>query len=204
MSGLFALIVSLVIAPQDSTALKGARTPAFAPDGRIAVSLDGDLYVQQSAAGRWMRLTTGPAWDRDPAWTRDGKAIVFASDRGGPFSLWRLAVDGNGAQPERLTTSHEDDSAPSIAPDGSIAFVRGFGGAARIWVRGADGGGGKPGCPHEPRAGGDRSGLLTGRHATRVRAAVRDGATAAHPYAVQRQGRRGGRRPDSRTARPVP
>jgi gamma-glutamyltranspeptidase len=139
MNGIFGFLLAVILTPQDTASIKGARTPAYAPDGRLAVSIDGDLYAQQSASGKWMRLTSGAVWDRDPAWTRDGKTIVFASDRGGPFSLWRLAVDGNGAQPERITTSREDDSAPSIAPDGSIAFVRGFGGAARVWIRGADG-----------------------------------------------------------------
>jgi gamma-glutamyltranspeptidase/glutathione hydrolase len=50
-------------------------------------------------------------------------------------------VNGDGAvgEPERVTNTPEDESAPSVAPDGAIAFVRGYGSAARIWVRGADG-----------------------------------------------------------------
>ena len=70
MNGIFALVFALVLAPQDNAALsggiKGARTPAYAPDGRIAVSIDGDLYAQTGPNGAWLRLTTGPAWDRDP------------------------------------------------------------------------------------------------------------------------------------------
>ena len=139
MNGLVGFLFAVILTPQDTASLKGARTPAFAPDGRIAVSIDGDLYVQQSAAGRWTRLTSGPAWDRDPVWSRDGKSIVFSSNTDGRFSLYRLLPDASGATPERLTTPGEDDSAPNIAPDGSIAFVRGFGGAARVWIRGADG-----------------------------------------------------------------
>jgi gamma-glutamyltranspeptidase/glutathione hydrolase len=128
-------LISAVASAQDA-ALTGSRSPAYAPDGRLAVSIDGDLYAQASAGGAWARITTGSAWDRDPAWTRDGKAIVFSSDRGGRFALWRLTI---GGQPERITNTREDDSAPSVAPDGSIAFIRGFGGAARVWVRSADG-----------------------------------------------------------------
>jgi gamma-glutamyltranspeptidase/glutathione hydrolase len=125
----------------DSVALHGARSPAYAPDGRLAVSVDGDLLVQQSPGGRWMRVTSGPAWDRDPVWTRDGSALVFSSDRGGNFDLWRVRVnaDGTGAEPERITRTPEPESAPTIAPDGSIAFVRGSGNAARIWIRVPDG-----------------------------------------------------------------
>lgn len=143
----FALIAALLLpfAPiavsQSTEPLRGARAPAYAPDGRLAVSIDGDLFIQQAAGGRWIQLTSGTPWDRDPAWSRDGSAIVFSSNRGGPFSLWRIAVTGAGVagQPERITTSRSDDSAPGVAPDGSIAFVRGFSGSARVWVRSANG-----------------------------------------------------------------
>ncbi|HVZ49691.1 MAG TPA: gamma-glutamyltransferase, partial [Gemmatimonadaceae bacterium] len=58
------------------------------------------------------------------------------------FSLWRIAAAAGasaGAAPERLTDARDDDSAPTTAPDGSIAFVRGFSGGARVWIRAADG-----------------------------------------------------------------
>ena len=138
MNSILGLLLALVIAPQDS-ALKGARTPAFATDGRMAVSIDGDLYVQQSAGGKWMPLTKGAACDRDPVWGTDGKSIIYSSNRAGVFSLWRIPVAITGTEPERLTNARDDDSAPSLAPDGSVAFVRGFGGGARIWTRAADG-----------------------------------------------------------------
>ena len=92
-------------AAADTTVLHGARGPAFAPDGRLAVSVDGDLFAQQSPGGRWMHVTTGLAWDRDPAWTRDGSGIVFSSDRSGRYALWRVKVNADGAAgtPERIT-----------------------------------------------------------------------------------------------------
>lgn len=121
---------------QDVPALRNARGPAYAADGRLAVSIDGDLFVQDAAGGAWKQLTAGAAWDRDPAWTRDG-AIVFSSNRGGRLSLWR--IPGSGGEPQRLTDARDDDSAPSAGPDGTIAFVRGFGGAARVWLRAPDG-----------------------------------------------------------------
>lgn len=128
-------------AAADSTILLGARSPSYAPDGRLAVSVDGDLYAQQSAGGRWMQITTGLAWDRDPSWTRDGSAIVFSSDRSGTYALWRVKVntDGSAGTPERITNSSESESSPSTAPDGSIAFLRGRGNSARVWIRSSDG-----------------------------------------------------------------
>jgi len=138
---ILALAFLFQAAASDTTILHGARGPAYAPDGRLAVSVDGDLYAQQAPGGRWMHVTTGLAWDRDPEWTRDGSAIVFSSDRSGRYALWRVTIgaDGSAGTPERITNSTEPESAPTLAPDGTIAFVRGEGNAARIWIRSADG-----------------------------------------------------------------
>jgi len=140
---LFVLLATVLLqtpAP-DTGAVQSARSPAFAPDGRLAISSNGDLLVQGAPNGPWVRATSGRAWDRDPVWTRDGRAIVFSSDRGGNFDLWRVTVnaDGNVGEPERLTSTPESESAPTIAPDGTIAFVRGYGRSARVWLRAADG-----------------------------------------------------------------
>ncbi|HVZ49190.1 MAG TPA: hypothetical protein VG916_10435, partial [Gemmatimonadaceae bacterium] len=64
----------LLVARPAAEPLRGVRAPAYAPDGRLAVSIDGHLFAQESAGGRWVQLTTGATWDRDPAWTRDGAA----------------------------------------------------------------------------------------------------------------------------------
>ncbi|HEX5971631.1 MAG TPA: gamma-glutamyltransferase [Gemmatimonadaceae bacterium] len=136
---LLALFVTVLLqapAPDTGAAL-AARSPAFAPDGRLAISSNGDLLVQATPNGPWVRATSGPAWDRDPAWTRDGRAIVFSSDRGGNFDLWRVTiqVDGRAGEPERITATPANESAPSLSPDGTIAFVRGYGRSARVWLR---------------------------------------------------------------------
>ncbi|MGH7620181.1 MAG: TolB family protein, partial [Gemmatimonadaceae bacterium] len=128
---LFALL--LQAAPVDSTFGVGAHNPAYAPDGRLAVSVRGDLWVE-STSGQWTQITSGPAWDREPSWSADGSSIVFSSDRSGNFDLWRVSASGGG-EPEQLTTSPLPDEEPSVAPDGRIVFVRGRLGAAEIWVR---------------------------------------------------------------------
>jgi gamma-glutamyltranspeptidase len=113
-----------------------ARNPAYARDGRLAVSVQGDLWMM-SARGEWTRITSGPAWDREPAWTPDGSAIVFSSDRAGGFNLWRVVVGPTGpsGEPERVTRSTLTEGQPVVARDGSIVFVRGRLGAAELWVR---------------------------------------------------------------------
>ncbi len=130
----------LQVAP-DSTLLRGARGPSYAPDGRLAFAVGGDIFVQRSNDLPVQRVTSGLPWDRDPVWTRDGSAIVFASDRSGNYDLWRvtIAADGTTGLPERIVGTTQAETSPSVAPDGSIAFVRGAGQAQRIWVRDASG-----------------------------------------------------------------
>lgn len=134
----------------------GARNPVFARDGRVAIEARGDLWVARTASptAQWVRVTSGPSWDRAPAWSADGRSIVFASDRAGGFDLWEVDVEaGTASQPRRVTTSAAIDGEPAVAPDGSIVFVRGRGAGADLWVRTRDG--------HERRltreAGADRS-----------------------------------------------
>jgi gamma-glutamyltranspeptidase/glutathione hydrolase len=139
--GLILSVPSQAPAAQDST-LRGARNPAFAADGRLAVALDGDLYVRRNATStEWTRITSGPAWDREPAWSPDGEWLVFSSNRAGDFDLWRLRIGANGpsGEPERLTSTADPDGEPSVARDGRIVFVRGRGAQARLFVRVTDG-----------------------------------------------------------------
>ena len=88
---LFTIAALFVHSAIAQTPAVGARNPAYARDGRMAVSVQGDLWII-SPRGEWTRATSGPAWDREPAWTPDGNAIVFSSDRGGHFELWRVRV----------------------------------------------------------------------------------------------------------------
>lgn len=125
----------------DTATLRGARSPGFARDGRMVLSIEGDLFVKPIAGTALQRITSGAAWDRDPVFTPDGAAIVFASDRSGNYDLWRVAVssDGKAGTPERLTDTPQQETSPSAAADGRIAFVRGSGAAARVFLRTASG-----------------------------------------------------------------
>src|SRR3954470_5226873 len=82
-------------APQSDSGA-GARNPTYARDGRLAVSVRGDLWIVSKRA-EWTRVTSGAAWDREPSWSADGNSIVFSSDRAGNFDLWRVGVGPNGA-----------------------------------------------------------------------------------------------------------
>jgi Tol biopolymer transport system component len=134
------LILPIVAARAQSPTVAGARDPAYAPDGRLALSVRGDLWIVSRDA-KWTRITAGQGWDREPAWTADGKLLVFSSNRGGNFDIWRVALGDTGAAaaPTRVLGTADDEGEPAIAADGRILFVRGRGSAARIWVRETNG-----------------------------------------------------------------
>jgi gamma-glutamyltranspeptidase/Tol biopolymer transport system component len=127
----------------------GVQDAAYAPDGRLALSIDGDIWVQRSAAdtARWIQITSGAAWDRDPAWSADGNSLIFASNRDGASRLYRVQLgaagnvnaERNTSSPQRVTDSNEWESNPALAADGTLAFVRGRGPTARIYLRSPDG-----------------------------------------------------------------
>lgn len=82
-----------------------ATDPSWFPDGsRIAfgaapagpVGTDRDIFVIDLSNGSLARLTTDPAWDGFPAWSPDGRQIVFVSDRDGDPKLFRMNADGSG------------------------------------------------------------------------------------------------------------
>ena len=100
----------------------GIGAPAFAPDGRSialvcrTIGPKGDIWLLPVPGGKARRLTFDNAETGDPAWTPDGRWIVFPSDRAGPSTLWRVAAAGG--QPEPLTNGVGEDNSPAISPDG--------------------------------------------------------------------------------------
>jgi Tol biopolymer transport system component len=60
-----------------------------------------DVWVLDLASGGTIRLTFDPDDDGTPVWSPDGRSLIFASNRGGQFALYRKAADGSGGE-ERL------------------------------------------------------------------------------------------------------
>jgi hypothetical protein len=131
------ILLLVAVLNQTQAALPPVRDPVFSQDGRLAASFEGDLWLRDSGGRRWTRLTSGAAWDRQPAWSADGQSLVFVSDREGGSHLFRVTVRGGAI--ERLTNDALPDAEPTVGRDGSVAFVRGRGTAARLWVRSAAG-----------------------------------------------------------------
>ena len=75
-----------------------------------------------------------------PAWSRDGRTIVFVSWRDGNGEVY--AMDADGSSPRNLTQQPAKDVRPAWSPDGrSIAFVSSRDGSSEIYVMNADGSG---------------------------------------------------------------
>jgi Tol biopolymer transport system component/DNA-binding winged helix-turn-helix (wHTH) protein len=123
------------------TLLAGAATehymtPSVSPDGRtlaftrdvgpgtssiMLLALPGGtprvLKAQESAKKAVLGML-----NRYPAWTPDGKYIVFSSDSGGRDHLWLAPAEGDGP-PEELGALGDGISGAWISSLGALAFV---------------------------------------------------------------------------------
>ena len=134
----------------------GDYNPAFSPDGtRILFSssrdaavatsttpslppnyLASELYVMRADGTGVRRLTHHESWDGAPAWTPDGQAVVFYSQRDGEPRIYRIGIEGgdrieggdggdgaDGVLPEPISAAGEAALSPVPAPDGRLAFT---------------------------------------------------------------------------------
>jgi len=106
---------------------------ALSPDGRtIALDLLGAIWTMPSAGGAATRITDEMGDARQPAWSADGRAILFQSYRDGNWHIWR--VPASGGPPTQLSFGPFDDREPHGSPDGRrIAFSSDRGGSYDIW-----------------------------------------------------------------------
>jgi Tol biopolymer transport system component/DNA-binding winged helix-turn-helix (wHTH) protein len=103
--------------------------PKFSPDGKTLAFVRGssifvnDLYLVPVAGGEARRLTTDQRWLFGQAWTADSRALIFSSNRGGLFSLWRIPTAGGAV--EALPAAGEDALYPAISRQGNrLSYVR--------------------------------------------------------------------------------
>jgi serine/threonine-protein kinase len=134
--------------PLDSTWKADFQYPALSLDGkRLAVSVVGattQLWIRRSDGTR-QQLTQDGIVNWRPAWTHDGRSVVFSSNRRGPdmpnaYALYEQPADGSA--PARLLVADDRYSIweGEMSPDGRwLAFRRDEEGVPRIWARRMEG-----------------------------------------------------------------
>ena len=130
-------VLTLSLPAADSIVITGGvHGPSVSKDGRVVVEVRGDLWLVGLDDAATVRLTDTEAWERDPAWTPDGSAVVYAAADSSGHDLWRMAVGPGGASSGavRLLESSEPVSEPAVLPDGGFLFVRGAGQDADLWM----------------------------------------------------------------------
>ena len=116
--------------------------PSISPDGRfVAVNYQDvqtgnwDIWMIDVARGVPSRLTTDSASDSDAVWSPDNNEIVFVSNRGGTFGLYRKAV--TGSTEERLVKQFANRLIPNDLSHDYLLFSqfnRLAGGQLSVWV----------------------------------------------------------------------
>ena len=104
--------------------------PRISPDGRtLAMDMVDsgthrrDIWLCDLEKHSWKRLTSDSASASSPAWSPDGRRLVFSSTRKGPSSLYVRAADGSPAE-ELLYEDGKTKIATDWSPDGRhIAYM---------------------------------------------------------------------------------
>lgn len=117
----------------DMLAMDRISDPQVSPDGKwIVFNLrKTDLEANRGRTDLWLvgvdgeglrRLTSHPASDFNPRWSRTGKHLWFLSTRSGLSQVWRIRVDGGEA--EQMTDLPLDVGNLVVSPDcKTLAFT---------------------------------------------------------------------------------
>jgi Tol biopolymer transport system component len=78
----------------------GDYSPAVSPDGATVAFIRGingaasDIHLVSTSGGAPTRVT----WDNQDLvgvdWSADGKSLIYATDRAGGYTIWRVGIDG--------------------------------------------------------------------------------------------------------------
>lgn len=106
--------------------------PRWSPDGtRIAASRwsaggEHAIVILDEAGAELMTVFSGPELNVSPAWSPDGRYLMFSSDRTGIANLYAADLrDPSGTRVRRVTNVLTGAFFPEISPDGgSIYFSR--------------------------------------------------------------------------------
>jgi Tol biopolymer transport system component len=107
----------------------------WSPDGQLITfnsNLEGqwEIYVVSATGGRPRRLTSHPANDNVPSFSRDGRWVYFSSNRTGQFEIWKAPTSGGDA----VQLSHNVGYVPFESPDGAyVYYTQTVSAASGLW-----------------------------------------------------------------------
>jgi serine/threonine-protein kinase len=96
---------------------------SISPDGaRAVVRQSLDLWVDDLSRGTHSPLTSGNDSNILPVWSRDGRRILFASNRGGDWDIYSQPADGSG--PADVLLERPFDQFPyMVSADGTLLYL---------------------------------------------------------------------------------
>jgi TolB protein len=111
--------------------------PIYQPRYTVAYSgfapLNADIFIADVDGRNPKPFLAHPAQDFNASFSRDGKWILFTSDRNGSADIYRAHPDGTGL--ERLTEDPSSDDQAALSPDGrTVAFISTRSGHAELWT----------------------------------------------------------------------
>jgi dipeptidyl aminopeptidase/acylaminoacyl peptidase len=103
------------------------------------------VYVMPADGGPRTAITDGAWYDDKPRWSRDGRTLLFISNRGGLLNLWGRRVDPESGMPagELFRLTAFDDlrralpaslSRMEIAVSGARIFLPLVESTSRLWI----------------------------------------------------------------------
>jgi TolB protein len=100
---------------------QGATDPSVSPDGKtLAIAARGWLWLMNTKTREAKRLTKSGAIDSRPAWSPDGRKIVFVRDDGKDTSI--VLIDAANGSEKVLIDSPALDLDPVFSSDGRHVF----------------------------------------------------------------------------------
>jgi Tol biopolymer transport system component/DNA-binding winged helix-turn-helix (wHTH) protein len=120
----------------------GDHTPTVSPSGDLiafarspAIGVT-DVWTVPTAGGSPRRITDDSLKIHGVAWSSDGREILFSSNRGGLFALWRASRDGG--RPEPLLSSGLRGDSVDVAPAGGRLIFEDERVTTELWSYAAD------------------------------------------------------------------
>ena len=116
-----------------------------APDTPMKITFEStrdgnfEVYTMNEDGTNVVRLTRSDGWSRYPAWSRDGKKILFSTNRDHQSRMSLYVMNADGSEQVNIADQKGSNLYGTWSPEGRIAFTATRGGSFDIWVMNADG-----------------------------------------------------------------